>query len=279
MTPRTTPMPMPAPTPGDRGRYGGLAADFAAAFSAEWLKLRTLRSTWWILLTFFAVGASFAVLYGAAAGGRVEEHLGDPAFDPVFLGFGGQLIAQLAMVCLGVLAVGGEYSSGTIRSSLTAVPRRGLFWAAKSAVLGAVALAAALPTAFIGFWLAQTSMGPELNVSLGDPGALRATLGVAVHLTVICLISAGVTAVLRGTVLSLGVLVPLIFLLPQLIGPVPGVVGRVAWYLPQLAGSQLMRSFPDERVDFGPGGALAVMLVWAAVAFAGGLAALRRRDA
>ncbi|MGW6460323.1 ABC transporter permease [Streptomyces sp. NPDC055078] len=253
------------------------AGRFGAALSAEWLKLRTLRSTWWTLFAAFAVILGISAVYGTVIKNNPGDFVGRGSFDPVFFGFAGHTVGQLAMVCFGVLAVSGEYSSGTIRASLAAVPDRGLFWAAKAVVVGSAAFSVALPTAFAAFVTAQSTMG-DPGVALGDPGALRATFGLAVYLTLLCLLSAGVAAMLRGTALSLGILVPLFFILGDVLGALPGV-GKYAWYLPNLAGSAMMRTTEYERLTFGAGVGLAVLLMWTVAALAGGLLVLRRRDA
>ncbi|MFI9585179.1 ABC transporter permease [Streptomyces sp. NPDC052236] len=254
------------------------ASSLGAALGAEWLKLRTLRSTWWTLAAACVLTVGIGVLYGSIIKGDYETFGADEDFDPVGMGFAGSSIGQLAMVCFGVLAVSGEYATGTIRASLAAVPHRGVFWAAKAVAVAAAAFAVALPTAFATFAGAQTAMGARQNAGIGDPGALRATIGLAVYLTLLCLLSAGVAAMLRGTALSLGILVPLFFIVSDVLGNLPGVES-VAQYLPNLAGMQITRAVADDRISVGAWGGLAVLVAWTGAALAGGLLVLRRRDA
>ncbi|MFE0423772.1 ABC transporter permease [Streptomyces sp. NPDC058953] len=249
---------------------------YTAAVSAEWFKLRTLRSTWWTLAATVVLTVGFAFLYGATIGQNAEDYRG-PAFDPVRYGFAGVSLSQLTVVFLGVTVVGGEHATGQIRASLTAVPDRTVFWFAKTAVLGAVLAAVALPTAFAAFFAAQLPMGDGLNASIGDPGAFRAVLGLAVHLTLLGLVSAGVAGVVRRPVPTLAVLVPLFFIMGDVLTALPGV-SEVARYLPQLAGARLMATVADERIPYGAGPALLIFLAWTAAALAAGLAVLRRRD-
>ncbi|MEU5163549.1 ABC transporter permease [Streptomyces sp. NPDC020875] len=255
----------------------GREASFASAASAEWLKLRTLRSTWWTLAAAALLTTGVALLYGGTVGRNAAEFRG-PDFDPVLFGFAGVSISQLTVVFLGVAVVGGEHATGQIRASLTAVPDRTVFWFAKLSVLAAVLVAVALPTAFAAFFTAQGAMGEELNVSIGDPGAFRAVLGLAVHLTLLGLVSAGVAGVLRRPVVALSVLVPLFFIVGELLASLPGV-GSVARYLPHIAGTRLMSTVADERIPYGPGAGLLILLGWTAAAVAAGLVVLRRRDA
>ncbi|QHY95791.1 ABC-2 family transporter protein [Streptomyces sp. S4.7] len=254
------------------------AGHFLAVLSAEGLKLRTLRSTWWNLAAVVGLSVGIGYLYGSVIKGNYDDFGAKPEFDAVGFGFAGTNVAQLALVCFGVLAVGAEYSSGTVRASLTAVPRRGVFGAAKLTAVAVTAFAVTLPTAFVTFAVAQTAMGERQNASLGDPGSLRAVVGLAVYLTLLCLISAGVAMMLRSTVLALGILVPLFFIVSDILASLPGV-GAVARYLPNVAGARILRVVPDDRIDVGAWGGLAVLLLWTAAALCGGLVTLRRRDA
>ncbi|MEV0778211.1 ABC transporter permease [Streptomyces sp. NPDC050428] len=260
------------------GQQGDTTRVFMAALSAEGFKLRTVRSTWWNLAAVVALSVGIGFLYGSVIKGNYADFGAKPEWDAVGYGFAGTNVAQLALVCFGVLAVGAEYSAGTVRASLTAVPRRGVFGAAKLTAVAVTAFVVTLPTAFATFAAAQTAMGERQNAALGDPGAVRATVGLAVYLTLLCLISAGVTMMLRSTVLALGILVPLFFIVSDILANLPGV-GSVAQYLPNVSGAQILRVVPDDRVDVGIWGGLGVLLLWTAAALCGGLVALRRRDA
>ena len=109
------------------GHYG-----FRGAARMEWIKLRSLRSTWWTLAVAAVamVGLSILVLSLASAHWATFSHADKATFDPTETGFTGVAVAQLAMAVLGVLAVTGEYSSGMIRTTFAAAPRRGLVIAA-----------------------------------------------------------------------------------------------------------------------------------------------------
>src|SRR5215475_3705008 len=94
--------------------------------AAELTKLRTVRSTFWTLLLTFAISAGLAYLFG-----RTFRGIKDPDFDPLFATFYSLTLGQMALVVFGVTAVASEYSSGSIRSSLAAMPQRGRFAIAK----------------------------------------------------------------------------------------------------------------------------------------------------
>jgi ABC-2 type transport system permease protein len=247
---------------------------------AEWTKARTVRSTWWSLFTTAVLCVGLGVLLGtqlASSGGDAAEDrelLVQLAFFPLLLG-------QIALVVFGVLVVSAEYTTGTIRASLAAVPRQGAFLAAKALVVAGIAGVVSVAVVFGTFFATQLSLG-ENAVSLGDAGVLRSTLGACAYLTMICVFAMGVATVLRSSALSLGILLPLLFLNSQGLASLPAI-RSVTQYLPDQAGAAMMQ--PDTGrfilgdVDFGPGVAFLLLLAWVAAALLGGYVSLRRRDA
>ena len=257
---------------------------FGAVVLAEWTKARTVRSTWWSLATAGVLCVGLAFLLGLQMSRSYERMSAErqAVWDPAQLGFYSLLIGQIALVVFGVLLVSAEYTSGTIRASLAAVPRRGVFLAAKTVVATAVAGVLAVVVAFGTFFAAQHGLA-EHGTTLGQPGVLRAVLGACAYLTLMCVFSMAVATVLRGTALSLGILVPVLFLNSQGLANLPAI-RSVTQYLPDQAGAGMMQVVAtDETVighrDFGPGGALLILLAWVAAALAAAVVALRRRDA
>lgn len=254
---------------------------FAQVLRSEWTKIRSVSSTVWTLSVAVVVTVALGMLIAALSkAGYDDLSAADRrAFDPTFLSFAGMSLGQLAMIVFGVLVVGGEYSSGTIRSSLAAVPRRGVFLAGKLAVATALALVVGLVTSFATFFLGQAMLGGHA-AALGDPGVLRAVAGGGLYMTLIALFSMGVATMLRSPMLSLGILMPFFFLISMVLGNVPATrnAGR---FLPDQAGSRIMQVVPPAGDDtpYGPWGGLGIMAVWALAAVAGGYAVLRRRDA
>ncbi|GAA2108750.1 ABC transporter permease subunit [Actinomadura alba] len=260
-----------------------LAASLAAVSHAEWIKMRTVRSTVWALLLtpLVSVGLGWLVARGLRSGFENGTAEWRGSFDPVHWGFYSLTLGQLAIVVFGVLLVGGEYGSGTIRASLAVVPRRGALYWAKVLAGTSAAFACALVTAFVTFFVAQAAFGPY-GVSLGAGGALRATVGACLYLTLMCAFAIGVAAMLRSSAAALGILMPLLFLGSQGLGNVPKVK-VVLQYLPDQAGFVITQVIPpdDPRFarDYGPWGGLAVLVAWVVVALIGGYLVLRRRDA
>jgi len=256
----------------------------AAAVRAEWVKIRTVRSTVWSLLLAFALCAGLSLLFGLTLRDGFDRMSEEARtnFDPVLAGFYSLTLGQISLVVFGVLLVTSEYSSGSIRASLTAMPRRGVFYGAKVLAGTLTALVFSLVTGFVTFFTGQTALGPH-GVSLGAPGVLRATLFAAVYLTLMCVFSMGVAAMLRSTALSLGIMIPLLFLDSQGFGNVPKV-RTVAQFLPDQAGLVMMRvvepdpSFISYR-GFGPWTGLGILILWTATALTAGGLLFCRRDA
>lgn len=251
-----------------------------ALLLAEWTKARTVRSTWWSLFTTAVLCVGLGVLIGsqwanAAPQQRADIGAAEISFYPLLLG-------QIALVTFGVLVASAEYTTGTIRASLAAIPRRGAFLAAKALVAAGIAAVAAVAVTLATFFVTQWGLG-DLGASLNDPGVLRAVLGACLYLTMMCVFAMGVATVLRSSALSLGILIPLLFLNSQGLSSLPAI-RSVTQYLPDQAGAGMMRVTTDRTfilgsIDFGPGTAFLIMLAWVATALVGGYLSLRRRDA
>jgi len=254
-------------------RYG-----FAEAARMEWIKLRSLRSTWWLVAA--ALGAMVAA--GAGVGFGYRGHTPTASMDQIVdNSLGGAVLAQLFVGALGVMVVTGEYSSGTIRSTLAAVPRRGVVLAAKAAVQGATAAVVGLVASLAGFVAGQLAIAGTAipPASLGDGEILRAVLLTGVYLGAIGLIGVGIGAVVRHTGGAVGTLFGLLFV-PMIMGAMFGQGGiAVARFVPLL---MLLNSIAVRTPV--PGtlpawGSTLVMCLYAAVAVGLGAAVLRRRDA
>jgi hypothetical protein len=255
---------------------------FRHAFAAELTKIRTIRSTKWALLLTLMICVCLG--YAVSLSLRVSFPRLPPQqrhdFDPLFATFYSISLGQLALVVFGATVVGSEYSSGTIAASLTAVPRRGLFYAAKVAAGLLVAAVIAIIAVTATFFVAQQALGPH-RASPVAHGTPQAALGACLYLTLVCALAMGITAVVRSQAFALAIMMPPLFLDSQGLGNVPGV-RRVVDYLPDQAGSVIMHlSGPGGgrfSRPFGPWTGMAVMLAWAAAAVACGYLVLARTD-
>ncbi|MFF2522820.1 ABC transporter permease [Streptomyces liangshanensis] len=241
-----------------------------AILHSEWIKIRSVRGTFRSLLAILVVSAGVGALISAGVG--TGEAAG-PDHDPVLFSFYGINYGQIAAIAFGSTAFSTEFHNGALRVSLTAVPRRTRFYVAKIAVIGGAGLAVGLVTGFATFFAGQTGMGPYA-IGLGDPGALRATVGSGVYLALMAVLAAGLTALLRSGVAVMSLLIPFILIVSFVIGDMKSAV---ADFLPDRAGQIALHQYPDAAI--GPWTGLAVTAAWTAAAVLAGWFAVRRRDA
>jgi len=236
-----------------------------AAIQAEFTKLRGVRSTFTALLLFVPVSILVAAVDGWSAKGAIESH--SPAlragFTPQQAGLDGILYGQLALIVFGVLIVASEYSSGMIRVSLLAVPRRGRLYAAKMVVTAAAAAIVAIPVTLVSYLATQLALGPH-GVSIGDHGVPRALAGAVVYLTLMCLFAASAAAVARNAVLPLIILLPMVLAGSHILS-ILGATKAIARYFPDQAGTDLL-TVNSHDTSFG----FAVLLTWTLAASAWG---------
>ncbi|MBW8700772.1 hypothetical protein MBT84_14315 [Streptomyces sp. MBT84] len=253
----------------------------AHVIRSEWTKIRSVASTVWTLSAALVVTVALGMLISALT--RREFDSMSPrdrlTLDPTFISFAGMSLGQLAMIVFGVLVVSNEYSTGMIRTSLAAVPRRATFLFGKITVATALALVVGMATSFLAFFLGQAVLGPH-GARLGDPGVLRAVVGGGLYMTLIAMFSMGIAAMLRSPMLSLGVLMPFFFLISNILGNV-SATKKIGRFLPDQAGSRILQVVPGAGDDtpYGPWGGLGIMVLWVAAALIGGYALLKQRDA
>ncbi|MEU4009713.1 ABC transporter permease [Streptomyces pseudogriseolus] len=253
----------------------------AQVVRSEWTKIRSVASTVWTLSSAVVVTIALGMLISALSRSEFDnlDRREQLSFDPTFISFAGTSLGQLAMIVFGVLVVSNEYSTGMIRASLAAVPRRGVFLFSKLAVATVLAFAVGMATSFATFFLGQLMLG-DLGTSLSDDGVLRAVIGGGLYMTLIALFSMGVATMLRSPMLSLGILMPFFFLISNILGNVDATK-KVGQFLPDQAGSRIMQVVTplDDDTPYGPWGGLGIMALWVIAAVAGGYVLLRRRDA
>ncbi|MFD7903489.1 ABC transporter permease subunit [Kitasatospora sp. NPDC059722] len=254
-------------------------ASFPAILRSEWTKIRSVRSTVWTLALTFVVTVGIGALLSLLTNNNFTEFRRNDQspFDATGTAFSGIMLGELAIIVFGVLAIGNEYSTGMVRVSLAAVPQRGTLLTGKAVVLGSLALAVSVVTAFVTFFIGQSLLGSH-STTLGEPNVLRAVFGAALYLTMLCLFSAGVTAMLHNQTLALGVLVPFFFLLSPILSAVPKVK-TLAHYFPDYAGSRMLLVYEQHGQPYGPWAGFAICLAWTLAALAGGALVLKNRDA
>jgi ABC-2 type transport system permease protein len=246
--------------------------------TSESIKLRSLRSSRYAL----AAIALLVVLLGVfMAVGEVvaEPDSNGETVDALGGSLSGVGIAELIAAALGVLVVSGEYASGMIRSTFTAVPRRWLVVVAKALVVAATVFAAALAATLLAFTIAQQLLISDgKSISFSAPGVLRALVGAALYLALVAVLGAGFGWLLRSTAGALMTLFAVLYLLPVLEVVLPrGVSDTVMPYLPSNAGSALMQLTPGDLLA--PWTGFAVLLGYSALVLGAAAVVVQRRDA
>lgn len=260
-----------------------MTATLMPLLRSEWIKIRSIRATVWTVALTLVLSAGLAFLFGSSfrAGFDEMDAQRRATFDPLFATFYSLTIGQLALVVLAVFVVTGEFSTGTIRTSLVAVPSRSAFFSGKVLAGALLAAAVALVTVPLTFVAAQAGLGPH-GTTFSAHGTAQAALGACLYLTLMYLFATGVATLLRGSIPTLAVLLPLLFLGSQGLGNVPKVK-VVAQYLPDQAGMVIMHIVgqagdPRFARPYGPWTGLGIMALWAAAALIAGYIAFRRRD-
>jgi ABC-2 type transport system permease protein len=250
------------------------------AAKSEWIKLVSLRSSWITFAASVAAVIGLGVLISLVTNNHWSEMPLDERlrFDPVGRSLGGINLAQLAIGVLGVLIVTGEYTTGMIRSSVMAVPRRLPVLAGKVVVFAAATFVLMLASAFVAFLLGQQALGSH-GTTLSAPHALRAVIGVALYLTVIAVFAVGLGFILRSTAGGIAALFGLLLVLPGLGHLLPATwQPHVLPYLPSNAGAGVY-SVQTEPGMLSTWTGFAVLCAWAVAALLLGGYLLRRRDA
>jgi ABC-type transport system involved in multi-copper enzyme maturation permease subunit len=250
--------------------------------TAEWTKLRSLRSTTWTLTAMVVSSLALCALSAAinAHDFSTFSAADRATWDPTNNSLSGTIAGQLAIAVFGVLAITAEYSSGTIRASLTAVPHRGRFLLAKASVYAAVVLVIGEVVSFASFLIGQAIYsGKAPTASLAHLDVVRAVALAGVYLVCICLISMAIGMMLRHTAGAITTVVALLLVIPGILSALPGSVGHsVGRFLPeQLAGSSMAAVLPEPH-SFGPWTGTAVLCSYVAVVLVGAATLLRRRD-
>jgi ABC-2 type transport system permease protein len=262
--------------PGDRVRSHPV--NLRRSITSEWIKWRSLRSTWAVL----GVAVAAMVIIGLIVAYNTR-HLtsnlqpNDIAPSATLQGF---YLGQLLMGSLGVLFVSGEYSTGMIRSTLAAVPKRVPVLWAKLIVFVGVAGTSMIVISFVAFFAAQGLLSHyRVGYSLTDPGVLRVVLGTGIYLTLIGVIGGILAWIVRSTPGALVAYVGVVLVLPVLFGDALGNWGKnVGKFFPSSAGMRFAESIPD-GYTLTPWWGLAVLVGWVLLGLVVAVVLLRRRDA
>jgi ABC-2 type transport system permease protein len=250
-------------------------------FRSEWTKLYSLRSTRYSLLATAVLTIGFGIIASAANVSRWSSlsAVDKASFNPLSTSLLGVRFGVLAIGVLGVLLITGEYATGMIRSTMTAVPKRlPVLWA-KSGVYALVALVITIPAAFIAFFAGQAILsGQHIQISFSHAGVPGAVLGAAAYLTLAGLFAMGLGAILRNTAGGIAAFAAIMFVIPPLIGILPSsIANSITPYLPSNAGDAMMQ-IGHHANTLSQGAGLAVLAGYVVAVIAVAAALLRKRD-
>jgi ABC-2 type transport system permease protein len=276
----TTKQARPPVLPPASGRAG-----FGGTLRSEFTKIRSVRSTYWTLLVLLAVsiGIGAAISAGTAASWSHTSASDRATFDATQASIAGLFyLGQLVIVVLGAMVFTAEYSTGMIRTSLTAMPRRLTVYAAKVAVFAVVALVVTLVAAFIAFFLGQSLLAStHESATLSQPNVLRAVVGSALYVTLCGLFAFAAGAIMRHTAAAITSVIGLLFVIPILAHLLPN-----SWYqdldrwLPDAAGRAISATVGGQDAHlFSPWAQFSVFAVYTVILLVVGAALFRRRDA
>jgi ABC-2 type transport system permease protein len=267
--------------------HAGPRAGFARLMLAEWTKIRSVRSTVWSLAIFVVVTVGLTALFcwltvHAIETGRAPRRSATLQGDPVSfilqvgLGFG-----QLAICVLGALTMTTEYSTGVIRASLLAVPKRLPVLAAKSVVFAGLIFVVAEIVSFVSFFIGKAVIHPVIDVSLSQPGVTRAVIGAGLYLTVLGLFALAIGSLIRHSAGAIAAVIGMVLV----VGPLLGLLDSYDWgkhvhdWFPTVAGSYITRIQQQPDQVLSPWQGFAVFCGWTVLLLAAGSYLLKRRDA
>ncbi len=262
----------PRPSGSSPSRYAGI-------LRSEFCKLRSVRSTYWTLFAAVVFNVAVAALLAVLLPGHLSAHE-KATLDSTRVSLGGLHLSQISFGLLGVLVITGEYGTGMIRATLSAVPQRRLMLAAKTIVFAAAALIVGILASFAAYFVFQAFLsGDSMRTSLGDPGVLRAVTGGGLYLAVLGLFGLGLGAIIRFSAGAVAALFGVLFVPQIIVTLLPSswqdIVGP---YLPMEAGTTIF-TVHHEAGTLGAWSGFGVFCLYAAVALVAGFVLINHRDA
>ena len=257
-------------------RSGGV---LPRTIKSEWIKLTSIRSTWWTALSMVVLGAGFTtIISGVVASDMANGTNGDPAAEYITQGL---IFSQISAVVLGALVMTSEYGTGMIRATLASTPGRGTVLAAKALVLSGFLFVIGTLTAFAGYFGGNAFFRHAgVGISLGDPHILRSMFGAGLYMAGLGVLAAAIGLLVRHTAAAISIVLGLVFIIGQVVGLIPGAVGEwIMKLMPGNAGPGIVVpvNFGDDMLT--PWTGFAVFVAEIAVLFLAGLYVFRKRDA
>ena len=259
---------------------------FGRLMNAEWTKIRSVPSTVWSLLAFVVVAVGFSTLVASVIAHDWNTPGNHPNHarlltDPTAVIFGAGLgLGQLAICVLGAIVITGEYSSGTIRPSLLAVPQRIPMLAAKGLVFAVIDFVVSAIAVFAVFFITTAILRSHVSITLSQPGVSRALIGAILYLTVLGLFAMAIGGLIRHTAGAIAIVIAMVIVVPPLVSLIPGTIANhIHGYLPTVAGELIAQTSQQPGDVLSPWQGFGVFCLWTAVLLAVCSWLLVRRDA
>jgi ABC-2 type transport system permease protein len=253
-------------------------AGLRCALRGEWTKFWSLRSAGWSVFTLAFV--TYGLCYLSTNALRGHARLADPIMR-VLVGFN---FDQFVIGVLGVLFLSSEYSTGQIRSTLSAMPRRGIVLAAKAIVLGGVGLVLGEVLSFTTYLLGHFILsGQASQISLSQPGVLRVLIESGVDLAIVGLIGLGIASIVRSSAASLSIFTSIMLILTVVFFALPGIIVHVgSKFLPANISSTVFATITPSQLRgtplFSPLIGLLLLALYAVVLLGAGERLMSHRD-
>jgi ABC-type transport system involved in multi-copper enzyme maturation permease subunit len=269
----------PSTLPPAKGRAG-----LAGTIRSEITKMRSVRSTYWTMIVLLVVTIGIGALVTWLTGSHWNQaSASDKAsFDPTSNSLVGLFFGQFVIVVLGAMTITAEYSTGMIRTSLTAMPRRGVFYLAKALVFTVAALVIGEVASFVAFFLGQALLGTapvHISTTLGAPQVLRAVIGGGLFIAVCGLFAYGIGTLVRHTAGAISIAIGVLFVVPIIVNFLPSSWNNdILRWLPSEGGQAIWRTTQAAH-EWPAWGEFGVFVGYTALVLIAGYILFRRRDA
>jgi ABC-type transport system involved in multi-copper enzyme maturation permease subunit len=256
---------------------------FSDLTRSEWTKLKTLRSTWWSLAVMIVASLGFTIAACAVYSAHFDTL--DPSTRTEFrqdtIGLilqPGAQFAVLAVAVLGVLLIASEYSTGMIRATMLAAPRRTSALLAKGAAFAALTFVVAELVAIPAFFIGSAITSAHASTSITDPTTIRAILAFGLYMSLTGLIALSVGALVRHSAAGISIVLAMQFVVPGVLSLIPGNLGdHLSNSLPSGA-TVMMSSGHNASNTYTPLQGLLILLGWTVVLGGAALFSIKKRD-
>ena len=266
------------------GTIEGHPTSLLRVLKSEWIKIRSLRSTWITLIAIVLVIVAFGLISAMVSSGRISTQGGGPprSLSPLSLVLSGANLAVLIVAVMGAVAGAREFSTGMIRTTFSAVPKRlPVLWS-KLIVFAALVFPIVAVSVVAIFFLGMRALnaGGAATVAWSDDGIARSVLGTAYYIVGLGIIGLAIGILLRSTAASIGVVIGAVIFLPALASALlPDSWDEVLKYLPSNAATAFTSSSQTGATLLTPGTGFIVFTAWIVLAIVGAAVVLTRRDA